>query len=89
MGATARIAISLPEPLLQRVDELASKLNETRSAFIRRSLERTIEEYDFEETVRRAREIYAEIDEEERKLGEAFLSIAVETLPERDWEGQS
>jgi len=86
MGTTAKIAISLPQPLLQRVDELARKLNETRSAFIRRSLERTIEEHDFEETVRRAREIYAEIDEEERELHEAFFSIAVETLPERDWE---
>ena len=86
MGTTAKIAISLPHPLLQRVAELAHKLDETRNGFIRRSLERTVEEYGFEETVRRAQEIYAEVDEEEAKLHEAFFSIAVETLPEWDWE---
>ena len=85
MGTTAKVAISLPQPLLQRIDELARRLDETRSGFIRRSLERTVEEYDFEETVRRAREIYAEVDEEERELHEAFFSIAAETLPEWDW----
>lgn len=42
MSTTARIAISLPRPLLRRVDELTLRLNETRSGFIRRSLERTI-----------------------------------------------
>lgn len=85
MGATAKIAISLPHPLLQRVDELAHKLNETRSAFIRRSLERTLEEYDFEETVRQALEIYAEFTEEDRQLAESMIPIIRETLPEWDW----
>ena len=56
-----------------------------KPTYSRRSLELTVEEYSFEETVRRAREIYAEVDEEEAKLHEAFFSIAVETLPEWDW----
>jgi len=85
MGTTAKIAISLPQPLLQRVDELARKLNETRSGFIRRSLERTIEEYEFEETVRRVREIYAEFAEEDRQLAESMIPAIRETLPEWDW----
>jgi len=36
-----------------------------KPTYSRRSLELTVEEYSFEETVRRAREIYAEVDEEE------------------------
>ena len=85
MGTTAKVAISLPQPLLQRIDELARRLDETRSGFIRRSLERTIEEYDVEETVRRAREIYAEFAEEDRQLAESMIPAIRETLPEWDW----
>jgi len=79
--ATTKIAVSLPPELLSQVDELARTLNVSRSAIVRRSLEQTLEQYAFQQTLRKAREIYAEIEETDRQLTEDFLTISAETLP--------
>ncbi len=79
--ATTKIAVSLPSDLLAQLDELARRLNQSRSALVRRSLEQTLEQYAFQQTLRKAREIYAEIEETDRQLAEDFLTISAETLP--------
>lgn len=79
--ATTKIAVSLPSDLLAQVDELARRLNESRSAIVRRSLEQTLEQYALQQTLRKARKIYAEIEEADRQLAEDFLTISAETLP--------
>ncbi len=81
--ATAKVALSLPVPLLTRIDQLARKTGVSRSAFVRRAVERTLHSPIETELLRRARRIYTEIGEENRALAETFLPLAAETLPSR------
>jgi len=77
----AKVALSLPEPLVNQIDRLAKKSGVSRSAFVRLAVERTLEESAETQTVRRAYQLYAQIGEEDRKLSETFLPLAAETLP--------
>ena len=79
--AVAKVALSLPGPLVTRIDRLAKKAGLSRSAFVRQAVERTLQESDETPLVQTAYQIYAEIGEEDRKLSAAFLSFAAETLP--------
>lgn len=81
--AIAKVALSLPAPLLSRIDRLAKKANLSRSAFVRGAVERTLSEPAEAEILRKAHLIYAEIGEEDRGLAETFLPLAAETLPRR------
>jgi metal-responsive CopG/Arc/MetJ family transcriptional regulator len=79
----AKVAVSLEPELLARVDAAAEAAGQSRSAFVRQSLEHTLRTLEEERTLREARAIYDEIERDEslRQLHEAFSSIAVETLP--------
>ncbi len=79
--AVAKVALSLPGPLVTQIDRLAKKVGLSRSAFVREAVERTLQESAETQQVRTAYQIYAEIGEEDRKLSETFLPLAVETLP--------
>ena len=79
--SVAKVAISLPEPLVSQIDRLAKKAGVSRSAFVRQAVERTLQESVETPLVRTAYQIYAEIGEEDRKLSETFLSLAAKTLP--------
>lgn len=79
--AVAKVALSLPAPLLTRIDRLAKKSRLSRSAFVRQAVERTLRRQAETEVVRKAHLIYAEIGEEDRALAETFLPLAAETLP--------
>jgi len=79
--AIAKVALSLPPPLLARIDRLAKKAALSRSAFVRQAVERALGEPVEGEVLRKARRIYAEIGEEERALTNTFLPLAVETVP--------
>ena len=81
--AVAKVALSLPGPLITRIDRLAKKAGLSRSAFVRQAVERTLEETAETQAVRTAHQIYAEIGEEDRKLAEIFLPLAAKTLPRR------
>ncbi len=76
-----RITISLPKEMLARMDALAQERGETRSAFVRRGLEQTLEGYEARKVLAQAQALYAEIEETDRRLAEDFLSISAETLP--------
>ncbi len=79
--AVAKVALSLPEPLLTQIDRSAKKAGLSRSAFVRKAVERTLRESAETHLVRTAYRIYAEIGEEDAKLAESFLPLAAETLP--------
>lgn len=77
----AKVALSLPEPLVTQIDRLAKKAGLSRSAFVRQAVERTLQESAETQSLRAAYQIYAEIGEEDRKLSKRFLPLAAETLP--------
>ena len=81
--AVAKVALSLPGPLVTQIDRLAKKAGLSRSAFVRQAVERTLQEPAETQTLRMAYQIYAEIGEEDRQLSERFLPLAAETLPRR------
>ena len=79
----AKVAISLEPELLMRVDALAQEIGVSRSELVRESLERTLRARDEERLVREARALYSAIESESetRRLVDAFLGAARETLP--------
>jgi metal-responsive CopG/Arc/MetJ family transcriptional regulator len=79
--AVAKVALSLPEPLVTQIDRLAKKAGLSRSAFVRQAVERNLQESAETQSLRTAYQIYAEIAQEDRKLSETFLPLAAETLP--------
>lgn len=78
--AVAKVALSLPTPLLTRVDRLAKKAGLSRSALVRQVMETALQGQADAEVVRKAKRLYAEIGEEDRVLAETFLPVAAETL---------
>jgi metal-responsive CopG/Arc/MetJ family transcriptional regulator len=86
--AVAKVALSLPEPLVTQIDRLAKKAGLSRSAFVRQAVERTLQESNETPLVRTAYRIYAEIGEEDRKFSAAFLPLAAETLPSQTKRGR-
>lgn len=86
--AVAKVALSLPAPLVTQIDRLAKKVGLSRSAFVRQAVERTLQESAETQVVQMAYQIYAEIAEEDRKLSETFLPLAAETLPRQTKRGR-
>jgi len=76
-----KISISLPRPLLERVDAIARRQGQSRSEFVRRGLERALAEEIPPPVLAEARALYAAIEEDDRILAEDFLAVAAETLP--------
>jgi metal-responsive CopG/Arc/MetJ family transcriptional regulator len=81
--SVAKVAVSLEKELLARVDAAAAAAGQSRSAFVRESLEGTLRTREEEHAVREARAIYGEIEADEslQRLHNAFSSAAGETLP--------
>ena len=78
--AVGKIVISLPAPLVTRIDRLAKKAGLSRSALLRQVVEGAPKEFTDTEVVQNARRIYARIGKEDRALAE-FLPLAAQTLP--------
>jgi metal-responsive CopG/Arc/MetJ family transcriptional regulator len=79
--AVAKVALSLPASLLALIDRRAKRARLSRSAFVREVMERSLRQPHEDETLRKARQIYAELGEEDRVLSEGLLTLAAETLP--------
>jgi len=79
--AVAKVALSLPASLLAQIDRHARKSRLSRSALVREVMERSLRQPHEDETLRKARHIYAGLGQEDRALSEAFLTLAAETLP--------
>jgi len=79
--SVVKIGISLPRPLLERVDAVARRKNQSRSEFVRRSLERSLIEETPSHVLAEARALYAAIEDDDLSLAEDLLTAAAETLP--------
>ena len=80
MAQTVKVAISLPNELLQQCDRVARELGETRSGLFQAAVRSMIEKLEQEQSLAAAKEIYDQLADSELKLNEAFLSIAAETV---------
>ena len=76
-----KIDISLPRPLLERVDAVARRKNQSRSEFVRQSLERALAEEMPSRVLAEDHALYAAIEKDDPSLAEDFLTVAAETLP--------
>lgn len=81
--AVSKVALSLPGPLLTRIDRLAKSAGVSRSALVRQVMEAAIHGPAQSVMVRKARRIYAEIEKSDQALSATFLQVAAETLPSR------
>lgn len=79
--AVTKVALSLPAPLLRRIDRLARKARLSRSAFVRRAVETALRQPAEVELVRKVTEIYADLADEDRALAETYFPVVTETLP--------
>lgn len=76
-----KIGISLPRHLLERVDDIVRRKGQSRSEFIRRSLEQALAENVPSRVLAEARALYAAVKEQDLSLAEDFMTVASETLP--------
>lgn len=80
----AKVAISLPDDLLQRIEEARQGTGETRSEFLRRSVEQTLRAEQDREWDRQYVEAYRRtpMSQDEQDLIKAALSVS----PVDPWE---
>ncbi len=83
----ARVTLTLPQRLLTQIDELARSRGLSRSALVRHSLELMVQARDEEATLALARQLYAEIEAEDRTLAAAYAPLVAETVPPYVVEG--
>ena len=86
--SVVKIGVSLPNSLLEQVDTLGRRNSQSRSEFIRRSLERTLMDEVAPRMLAEAHALYAAIGTDECALAEDFLTVSVDTLPPYE-EGES
>lgn len=77
----AKIAISLPDEMLHRIDNVAEERQITRSELIRDSVAAYFEIERYRRTLARAQVLYAEIAEEGAGIAQAYRPLLAETLP--------
>jgi metal-responsive CopG/Arc/MetJ family transcriptional regulator len=86
----AKIAISLPRELLERLDAQARETGKSRSEFIRECIEQVLYAAEEEQLVREAKALYAAVGyDDDMDLVEAMTALAAETLPPWDPEGDA
>jgi len=83
MPQTEKVAISLPIELMRRLERSRKKTGETRSAFIRRSLERAFEESDKKRKIQAYVEGYRKHPETIEEIAQS--QAAAELLASEPW----
>ena len=83
MPQTEKVAISLPKALVQKIEQSRKKTGETRSAFIRRSIERSFRKIEKEKKIKAYVEGYQKEPETAEEIAEA--EAATEILAEEPW----
>ena len=77
----AKIAISLPDTMLNEIDRIAHEQQMARSEIIRRGVEAFLEIERYQRTLARAKELYAAIASDDLALAESYRPMIAETLP--------
>jgi metal-responsive CopG/Arc/MetJ family transcriptional regulator len=83
MPQTEKIAISLPVGIMRKIEQTRKKTGETRSAFIRRSLEHSFRESEKEKKIRAYVEGYQKHPETTKEIAES--EAAAEILAQEPW----
>ncbi|OQX55842.1 MAG: hypothetical protein B5M53_03825 [Candidatus Cloacimonas sp. 4484_209] len=84
MSGSVKTAISLPEELFKELNAYAKKSHRSRSAVIRSAIELLLNEYRLRKTYIKAKKIYDQIAESDKKLTRDFFAISSETLEVSD-----
>lgn len=85
--ATSKIAITIPEPLLERVNQWSEKLAQSRSQFIAEQIEKRLQELEEEEVLRAYNQAYEDEQtlENNRALAEELLQSAPQADEDEAW----
>lgn len=83
MPQTEKVAISLPINLVQKIEQIRKKTGESRSAFIRRSLERSFRENEKQAKIRAYIDGYEKHPETEDEIADA--EAAASALAREPW----
>ncbi len=85
--ATSKIAITMPEPLLERVNQWSEKLAQSRSQFIAEQMEKRLQELEEEEVLRAYNQAYEDEQTltENRALAEELLQSAPQADEDEAW----
>ena len=84
MGKVVKVAISLPEDLLKRVDLECQNTKANRSQFIRQTIECFLKEQKKQEAIAHYLRGYLEQPETQIEA-EGMLQIALQTIKQEDW----
>ena len=85
MADSKKIAISLPSKLLRKVESIRHQTGETRSAFIKRTIESSFKEEEKKRLVAQYIEGYQKYPES-RGEANGLTELADEVLEEEPWE---
>lgn len=83
--ATAKISISLPQPILRAADRERQARGETRSEFFRRAVEDLVKRRQEAEDVRRYVEAYQRIPDDPAEDA-MYDALAAETVSSEPWK---
>ena len=85
MADSKKVAISLPAKLLRKVESKRHQTGETRSAFIKRTIESLFKEEEKKKLIAQYIEGYQKYPES-RDEADALTDLADEVLAEEPWE---
>jgi metal-responsive CopG/Arc/MetJ family transcriptional regulator len=77
-----KLGISFPIELVEEIDNISKGLKKSRSEVIRDAIAKMINDYKKKQVLEKAEKIYREIEEEDKRLAEDFLSICAEPVAE-------
>ena len=84
MGKSAKVAITLPEDVLEAVETERKAKGESRSQFFRRAIERLLKEERQSSAVRDYVRGYQEVPESAEEV-EAIHRVGIDVLAEEPW----
>lgn len=73
-----KLGISFPVELVQEIDSISKGFKKSRSEFIREAIVTMLDDYKQQQALKKAEKIYKEIEEDDKRLAEEFLSICAE-----------
>ena len=75
-----KLGISFPVELVEEIDTISKGLKKSRSEVVREAIVTMIDNYKQQQALRKAEKIYKEIEEDDKRLAEEFLSICAEPI---------
>ena len=73
-----KLGISFPVELVEEVDIISKGLKKSRSEVVREAIVTMIDNYKQQQALRKAEKIYNEINDDDKRLAEEFISICAE-----------